>query len=375
MEEKKLNEETLRKTYIFGGIILVILVSIALICFIVSDKDKKQDTTITKQTTTTTTNIFKGYITTELKDNEELIYDYQKNYKLVYGDTKKKRIAVYHDDLLFNYDITIINGVLTFTEQRYDTSLEAYEVTGKKYEFKIENPITSFLVGNTCDSLTYSIVALDSKFNIYKYTNTPDDENKNIKEILDSFKKVKTISKAKQIGYYNGSNEPFVTCNSYELIYLDNSNNVRYLDGKNSLFFNDAYYRFIGLDFQDQLVFVLKDGKMKFGIGNTKNYLNDGDYNIMYRGSFYQYSEENNQEDLYIIGTDNYLYVIKNMNEESKPILTKVNDTKIKKIGVQKKTNSNDFVIEEAKVVIEFESGTFKLDDIQGYELLTQVAK
>lgn len=340
-----------------------------------SGKDKKQDTPTTKKGPATTTNIFKGYMTTELKDNEDLIYDYQKKYKLVYGDSNKKRITVYHEDLLFNYDITVVKGVLTFTEQRYDTSLEAYEVTGRKFEFKSEKPIKSFLVGNTCDSLTYSIVALDSESNIYKYTNTPDDENKNIKEILNSFEKVKTISKAQKIGYYNGSNEPFITCNSYELIYLDNSNNVRYLDGKNTLFFNDAYYRFIGLDFQDQLVYVLKDGKMKFGIGNTKNYLNDGDYFIMYRGSFYQYSESDNKEDLYIIGTDNYLYVIKNMNEESKPLLTKVNDTKIKRIGVQKKTNANDFVIEEAKVIIEFESGTFKLDDVQGYELLTQVAK
>ena len=158
-------------------------------------------------------------------------------------------------------------------------------------------------------------------------------------------------------------------CVNYELVYLDTSNNVRYLSGKNQLFFDSAYYRYIGSKDYDNFVYVLKNGLMKYDIGNNSSYLYDGNYHIKYMGSFY--SLNNNQEDLYIIGTDGYLYIIKNLSESSEVLLTRVNNQLIKRIGTRVITTTNDFATDKSRLIVEFVNGeTLEIDEIYDYELL-----
>ena len=75
---------------------------------------------------------------------------------------------------------------------------------------------------------------------------------------------------------------------------------MRYLSGKNELFFADAYFKFIGADYRDQLVYVLNDGTMQFAVGNTDSKLYDGNNHIKYRGSFYSLNDDES-ENLYIL--------------------------------------------------------------------------
>lgn len=108
---------------------------------------------------------------------------------------------------------------------------------------------------------------------------------------------------------------------------------------------------------------------MKYDIGNNSSYLYDGNYHINYMGSFY--TVKNNQEDLYIIGADGYLYVIKNLSETSPVLVPRVNDQLIKKIGTRVIVNEDDFATDKSNLIIEFADGEIlEIDEIYACELL-----
>lgn len=366
---KAILQDEKKRAIIILVIVIILLASIITITLLVNKQMHENNKPITTRITTTKkVNIFKGYNTKEITPVNNISYDVEKNYEFIYAKGEdKKTIYTNKDNLELFYELTLTNGTILFTEQRHNNELDAYEYTGKTYTYKTENNITDFIVATTCEQDVYSIVAIDEKKNIWLFNSLEDEFD--INDILAGFTKVKTISTAKKVGYYNESNNPNNMCINYELIYLDNSNHVRYLTGKNQLFFDSAYYRYIGSKDYDNFVYVLKSGLMKYDIGNNSSYLYDGNYHIKYRGSFY--SVKNNQEDLYIIGTDGYLYVIKNLNESSDVLLTRVNDQLIKKIGTRVITTTNDFATDKSKLIIEFvNEETLEIDEIYAYELL-----
>lgn len=365
---KALFQDEKKRAIIILIIVILILAASITITFLVSKKISLNNTpSTTRSTTTKKVNIFKGYNTKEINLDNDISYNLEKNYEFIYADGEdKKTIYTYKDNLELFYELTLNQGSIIFTEQRHNNELDAYEYTGKTYTYK-DNNITDFIVATTCEQDVYSIVAIDDKKNIYQFDSL--EEEFNINDVLNGFTKISTISPAKKVGYYNESNNPNNMCVNYELIYLDNANNVRYLSGKNQLFFDSAYYRYIGSKDFDNFVYILKNGLMKYDIGNNSSYLYDGNYHIKYMGSFY--SINNNQEDLYIIGTDGYLYVIKNLSESSEVLLTRVKDQVIKKIGTQVITTTNDFATDKSRLIVEFVSEeTLEIDEIYSYELL-----
>lgn len=366
---KALFQDEKKRAIIILVLVVIILAAIITIALLVHKKMQADNTpTTTRITTTKKVDVFKGYNTTEITPNNNITYNLEKNYEFIYAKGEdRKTIYTNKADLELLYELTLVDGTILFTEQRHNDELNAYEYTGKTYTYKVDNKITDFIVATTCEQDVYSIAAIDEKKNIWLFNSL--EEEFNINDILEGFSKVKTISPAKKIGYYNDSNNPNNMCVSYELIYLDNSNHVRYLTGKNQLFFDSAYYRYIGSKDYDNFVYVLKNGLMKYDIGNNSSYLYDGNYHIKYRGSFYTIN--NNQEDLYIIGTDGYLYVIKNLTESSEVLLTRVSDELIKRIGTRVITTDNDFATDKSKLIVEFvDEKTLEIAEIYAYELL-----
>lgn len=366
---KKIFQDEKKRAIIILVVVLIILITLILITLFATKKtNENSKTTTTRTTTTKKVNVFKGYDTQEINLDETISYDVTKNYEFIYASgSDNKTIYTLKDDLELLYELSLDSGAIIFKEQRYNQELSAYEYTSKTYTYKADYNITDYIVATTCEQDTYSIVALDEKKNIYVFNSLPDEFN--IQDILSNFTKVKTISTAKKIGYYNENNNPNNMCSNYELIYLDNSNNVRYLADKNQLFFDDAYYRYIGSRDYDNFVYVLKSGLMKYDIGNNSSYLYDGNYHIKYKGSFY--TSNNNQEDLYIIGDDGYLYIIKNLTEESSVLLERVHNEIVKKIGTRVITNDQDFATDKSKLIIEFNDGKIiEIAEIYSYELL-----
>lgn len=366
---KNIFQDEKKRAIIILIIVIIVLVSAVTITFLVSKRinnNNKPSTTSTK--TTKKVNVFKGYDTKEINLDNNVSYEIEKNYEFIYANGEdKKTIFTYKNDLELFYELTLEQGAIKFTEQRHNNELDAYEYTGKTYTFKENNDITDYFVATTCEQDIYSIVAIDNKKNIFIFNSSEDEFN--INDILNGFVKTKTISPAKKIGYYNESNNPNNMCAYYEPIYLDNANNVRYLSGKNQLFFDSAYYRYVGSKEFDNFVYVLKNGLMKYDIGNNSSYLYDGNYHIKYMGSFY--SINNDQEDLYIIGTDGYLYIIKNLTEESEVLLTRVKNQLIKRIGTRVITTPNDFATDKSKLIVEFDNEEIlEIDEIYSYELL-----
>lgn len=351
-------------------IILVIIIILLVIFNFINGDSKKTNEENTKPITSALIDkTFKGYQVDELNYDKEITYDYKSRYEFKYGDASNKEIFIQtKQDTLYCYTVYLDNGTLLFKESLYSPSLDGYESTNKVYEFTDNNNITSFAIGYENDMLTYTILALDKDSNVYMYKTSGNDS---ITTLISNLKKKKTISKAKKIGFYLMNNNPFFDSLETEAIYLDNSGNIRYLDSKNSLFFDSAYYRYIGEDNYDQVVYVLKDGLMKYSTGTTNRYLNTGDKNIKYRGSFYKVNEETMQENIYIISTDGYLYTIKNINSKSKAVLTSSSASRIKKIGYQYIRTDNEYDINTRNLLIQFEDlTTSEFKNISGYELL-----
>lgn len=360
-----------KKVIEFIAIIIFVVLIIGLVIFNFLNEDEKarNEENTKPQTSALIDKTFKGYQVDELNYDKDITYDYKSRYEFKYGDTSNKEIFIQtKQDKLYCYTITLEQGVLLFKETLYNPSLKGYESTNKVYEFTETSNIISFAVGYENDKLAYTILALDKDSNVYMYK---ADGNASISTLISKIKKKKTISKAIKIGFYTMNNEPFFESLGYEAIYVDKDNNIRYLNSKNSLFFDTAYYKYIGSDNYDQVVYVLKDGLMKYATGTTNRYLNTGELNIKYRGSFYKVDEETMQENIYIISTDGYLYTIKEVNSKSKVILEKTREEKIKKIGYQYIRGNNGYATNERNVLIQFSDTTImKFDNVSGYELL-----
>lgn len=356
-------------------VIVTLIISIALITLILCLNNNKQNenkTTTSTKTQTTSRDVFRGYDTKEYdfstNPSVKVTYDLASKHDLVYasGEDKKTIYTNYKDNELY-YEVSLSDGIIKFAEERYNSKLKAYEFTGKNYSFESDAKITDYLVVTTCSDDSYSIIARDTKANVYVFR-TPEEEF-DINYIIKNLKKVKLISSAKKIGYYNYNNYPHRECNEYDLIYLDTLNNVRYIVGKNALFFDDVYYRYIGSGKNGNYIYVLKDGLMRFDDGNTKQ-LNDGEQNITYMGSFY--TEDETSENIYIISNNGYVYKITDFNIGSSPILTKANKTRIRKIGTRVETDANNYAKDTKSIKIEFEDNQIiELTSINEFELLS----
>lgn len=362
------NDEKKKSLFILMIVTIIIIAAIITLFFVVNNDSKKSIESTTATTTTKEKDLFRGFNTKEfeyLESNIKVTYDLKSKHEFIYANGEdKKTIYTNATKSEYYYELSLANGAILFKEQKYNSNLNAYEFTGKNYKFESDASITDYLVVTTCENENYSIIAKDNKNNVYVFK-TPD-KTFDINYIINNLKKTKLISKAKKIGYYNYNNYPYKECNEYDLIYLDNENNVRYIEGKNSLFFDDAYYRYIGLPDKGNIIYVLKDGLMQYEENIKK--LNDGNYNIKYMGSFYLLN--NDSEDIYIIGTDGYLYKIGNGNSSS-AILKKVKDTRIKKIGTKVITDTNNYATDKMTIKMEFEDKEIlELSEVMEFELL-----
>ena len=323
-------------------------------------------------TTTTQKNaeLFKGYRRYDLTDDDPL-YDVEKMYEFTYADSSKKSFSLSNSSGEFVYEVSRESGTLTFSEQQYkdDADLLSLEYTGNVYTSDISHDITDFLIAQECDTPNFSLYMIDKNNRVYGYEYYGDTLE--ITEFIAEIRRYNTISSVKEIGYYTLNNTPSVTCSGGVPIYVDSSNNVRYLSGKNELFFADAYFKFIGADYRDQLVYVLNDGTMQFAVGNTDSKLYDGNNHIKYRGSFYSLNDDES-ENLYILGTDNYLYEIVNLSEESGVLLNKVRDKKVTSIGSQIITSSDDFATDQYRVIVLFEDDeSINFSQVYNFEVLS----
>lgn len=349
-------------------IVLVIAISfLVIINFFVDKEPVKKETSTTTTTAVLVDKTFRGYKTTTLSDTDTYSIDIEKYYDFVFTSTASGDINNEYKGKVYNYTINLEDGELIFRESIENENLNGYQETGITYQFRTDNKISSFIVCKSNEPNKYAIIVMDEKNNLYVYDN--DEKEKSITKIISSIKKIKTISSVKRAGYYNYSNIPGLKDNGYEIIYEDANNNIRYISNKNPLFYDDAYYRYVGANQGSEFVWVLKDGTMHFTENTTV--LNNGNNHIVYRGSFYTYDDMKASEDVYIIGSDRYLYCIKDLDASSLPLLNKVNVNKIKQIGTQVMRDDNNFATSYQRVLIEFENGElFKLDKTLGYELL-----
>lgn len=360
-----------KKIIEFVIVILLVVIIISLVVFnmLTEEKEDKRKDVDTPKTSALIDKTFYGYQVDEVDYDKSLTYDYKSRYEFKYGDTTNKEIFIQKDSkTLYCYTLSLENGVLIFKESLYIPNLNGYESTNKVYEFTDNTNITSFAVGYENDTLAYTILALDKDSNVYMYKANGKDT---IVTLISKIKKQKTISKASKIGFYTMSNDPYKESSAVEPIYVDQSDNIRKIDTKSSLFFDSAFYRYIGSDNYDQIVYVLKDGLMKYSMGTTNRYLNTNKNNIKYRGSFYKVDEDTMKENIYIISEDGYLYEIDNVNTKSSVIINKTHESRINKIGYQYIRGDDGYALDERNILIQFEDKeTFKLDNVSGYELL-----
>lgn len=347
----------------------VLVVALLLLVFI--NIKPKEDEKVEPDVSTTTApqpdKTFRGYKTKDLNDDDNISLDIEKYYEFVFSSTDSNDINNEYKGKVYNYTISLEDGELIFRESIEKDSLNGYQETGMTYQFRADSKISSFIVARSNEPYKYAIIVLDEKNNIYVYEN--DEKEKMITKIISNIKKIKTISSVKRVGYYNYSNIPSMKNYGYEIIYEDKNNNIRYITDKNPLFYDDSYYRYLGIDSGSEHVYVLKDGKMRFS--SKEQTLNDGNNHIFYRGSFYTYDDKESVEDLYIIGKDCHLYVISDLSPASLPILNKVSVEKIKRIGTQVMRDDNNFATSYQRILVEFEDGElFKLDKILDFELL-----
>lgn len=357
-----LNDE--RKKTIVILIIVIIILSTAILLAIFLTKGEEDIKEEYSTRPTTTKNILKGYKEYQINTNKNISYNIKSKYKFIYAEKEDNTIIITRSEDNYIYELHLNNGTIEFQEEKYNTKLNAYEYTSKSYTYKVDEKITDFIVVKDCEGANYKIAAKDAKNKVYVFESIEDEFD--INYIIDNFKKIKTISDVSKIGYYTGNND-VDECYNRELIYLDTKGNIRYLSDKNSIFFNDSYYRYVGsLEFNNY-IYVYKDGLMK--LSDNNKYLSDKDDNIKYRGSFYEI--KNNNENIYIIGTNGYLYVINDINNKSGNLLTRVNDNKIKRIGTKTITDANDFATDMIKIKIEFENNEIiEYTEIYEFELL-----
>lgn len=369
---KEILDDEKKRTLVILVIVVIILMSSILGTFMIFNKTKKESPQITNRVTESSKkkDIFRGFETKEINYDTEIKvnYDLASKHEFIYANGSE-RVTIYtnykEQELL--YELNLEDGVILFKEQRYNKSLNAYEFTSKVYKFSGEANITDYIVAPSCEQDMYSIIAKDSKGNVYVF-NTPTTEF-GINDILANFKKIKIISASSKVGYYNYNNYPHKDCNEYDLIYLDTSNNVRYINKNNKLFYDDAYFSYLGSEEYDNFVYVLKTGLMKYE-SSSNSYLNDGDYNIYYMGSFYTLNENN--EDLYIIGTNGYLYKISNFSSSSSQILKPVRTEKVKKIGTRIITNEQGYATDKRTIRFEFMNDeVLEIGEIYAFELLS----
>lgn len=374
---KKLKEilsDERKKTFLVLLVVtLLLFIAFLVLIIVLNNKKPKNENKVPDITNTSKIkDIFKGYETTEYNFSEnpskKVNYDYKSRHEFIYanGEDRKTIYTNYKNKELY-YELTLIDGLIVFSEQKYNNNLNAYEFTVKNYRFQGQNKITDYLVVSTCEDDTYSIIAKDAKNNLYVF-NTPEQEF-DINYIINNIKKTKVISNVKKVGYYTYNNYPHRECNEYDLVYLDSYDNVRYVAGKNALFFDDVYYRYIGYGLNGNYVYVLKDGLMQFETDNTKK-LNDGEHNIIYMGSFYTLNDD--YETLYIIGTNGYMYKLDNFSLNSKGTLEKINKTRIKKIGFRTEKDASNYAKDTSTVMIEFEDNqVIEINSTHEFELLS----
>lgn len=349
--------------------LIVVCLLVGMIFIILDMREEKKKLPDIKHTQETIEkDVFKGFKKINLNLDKTVKYDLESTHKFVYSNNSGDIVAL-NNNQLYTYEIKLVEGILELAEQemtKKDDNYYSLEYTGNKYEIKLANEIVDYLVARTCDEAGYALYIRDKMGNVYLYVS--DGELLDITDVIKSVSKVRTISKASKIGYYNLNNTPYITCNGYELIYVDKDDNIRYVED-NKLFFASAYYKFIGADYSDQLVYVLKDGRMKYSVGNINKYLKDNDEDIFYRGSFYTKTDET--EDLYIISSKGYLYKITDMDFESRYNIERVSDERISLIGTQIMVDKNEFGTDYLKVKIQFDNKEiFDLSNVLGFEVL-----
>lgn len=353
-----------KKRSIFILIVVIILLIGSLIAAyyytvynVKEETPKKSTTTVSTKTIDT---LFRGYTVKEMNDNNYNL-DLSSKHEIIYSSNKRTQISTCVDDLELMYEVSLKDGTLEFNELRNDQILGGQVYTNNKYYLKLNKKITNFIVGYNCTSFEYTILVLDEGNNIYRYVNS-HTSNISMKDIINSFKKVKTISTPKKIGYYNYNNEAFLECAQSEMVYLDNANNIRLLNDKNTLFYETVYYTYLGNGENGDVIYVFKDKLMKYS--NKDEYLTNGVSNIEYRGSFHD------DKNLFIISKDNYLYKISLTEEFSNHVLTPVSNSKIKRIG-SRIVGENDYVTNKNSIIIEFENrDNVKFNVAYEYELL-----
>lgn len=346
-------------------IAIIIIISLSVAIGVVCYKNTQETPNVTHGVTNKRNNdkLFVGYKIYNMADLKDVKYDAEKRYKFTYADTKKKSIKLKYYNDTYVADLSIQNNNLIIEEQVMRQN--ELHFTGNRYTFRATSGIKSFIVGSTCDDLVYSVLILDNAGNVYQYNAT--NNNALVSNITYNIKKVNTISGAKNIGIYTFNNNPPVKCAGYEAIYVDQNDNVRYL-GTDNLFYHNNPYRYIGSASKKQYVNVWSGGTMKFAVGN-ENELRNNTSLIKYRGSFYKLNKDS--EDLYIIGTDSYLYAIKNLSEKSDYVLKPVKEVKIKRLGYQKQKDENDVAIDQMMLIFEFTDETIlKIEDVNAFEVL-----
>ena len=219
----------------------IILVSIVLIAFFISNKNNKKQEEYNYTTSKLIDKSLKGFTEVAI-DTNNIKYNIYDKYEFVYGGLSESSINTNEDEMEFVYDLSVEDGKLIFKERYYDYNKSAYISTNKKYELALENKITEYFVSFESNKNNYAIVVLDSTGTIYYYVNSNTEPS--INDILENFKRYKAISKVKRIGYYTLNNTPNKEA-GYELIYIDKDNNVRRLNNKNDYFYKDLYYTYI----------------------------------------------------------------------------------------------------------------------------------
>jgi hypothetical protein len=355
-----INDEKKRSILIL--VIVVIILSIIIISSIfIKSKSEQVITTTTSTTTTSNSNVFKGYQVTNLEDATSYELDLMKNHTIYYANNEDDQVYTSVDDLDLIYEVKLLNGELVFIELRKDNSINGEVYTNKKYYLKLDKKISSFIIGHNCSDFEYSIVVLDEGNNVYRYDNLIDS-NKSMKDIVNSFTKVNTISKVSKIGYYGYDSEPTLSCPMTEMLYLDKSNNIRLLDGKSTILTSNLYYKYIGNGDNGELIYVFNNKLMKYS--NIDTYISNNNKNIIYRGSFY------NEDNAYIISDDNYLYKVSLSSIFSDANINLVNSSIIKRIGTRVVSN-DDYATDLKNVIIEFEDGEIvTVNSVYDYELL-----
>ncbi len=358
---------------------IIIVISSCIVLFIaltvllvVNIKAEKKEKNLIKYTQSTTTGklidkTFKGYKAYTIDEEVSYSLPLEKYYEFVYTANASGDFDNEYKGNVYNYTLEIVDGELLFRESLLKDNDMGYEETNMTYEFRGEGKITSFLVVKSNEVSNYALLVVDEKNNVYVYEN--EGNERAITKIIANIKKVKTLTKVKRVGYYNYSNVPTMRNKGYDLIYEDEAGTIRYLLDKNGLFYDDAYYRYLGSDMGSEFIYVLKDGLMRFSL--DERVLNDGNSNIYYRGSFYTYDEDKQKEDVYIIGKDAYLYRISDLQIGSLPLINRVSVEKIKRIGTQVIRDENNFATSMQKVLVEFADGELlNIDNTYAFELL-----